>query len=178
VQLEAIRTLYGYHRWANRRLFDAALPLGDGVRRDMGKAFSCATLQGMFTHLYGADFNWLRRWKGQEPGRILGDGDVASMPELRRRWDPLEEEQRAFIESLTPADLARAVLMQSGLRPEAPLQFPLGLVLQHVANHATHHRSEIATMLTMLVGPPPGTDLAIYHLIQSGQLPPEHVGWQ
>ncbi len=170
--------LYDYHRWANRRLFDAAAALGDAVTRDMGKQFSCATVLGLLTHLYGADFNWLRRWKAQEPGPILGDGDTPGLAELRRRWDPLEEEQRAFVASLTPADLMRTVLLKTAIRPDRPVQFPLCVALQHVANHGTHHRSEIATMLTMLSGAPPGTDLAIYHLITSGQLPKEHGGWQ
>jgi uncharacterized damage-inducible protein DinB len=36
-------------------------------------------------------------------------------------------------------------------------------MLQHVVNHATHHRSEIATMLTMTKGSPPGTDMTIFY---------------
>jgi uncharacterized damage-inducible protein DinB len=47
---------------------------------------------------------------------------------------------------------------------------PLWPLLQHVANHSTHHRSEVATMLTMVHGSPPPTDLVVFHLIQSGQM--------
>ena len=32
----------------------------------------------------------------------------------------------------------------------------------HVPNHATHHRSEIATMLTMASGSPPDTGINSY----------------
>ena len=39
---------------------------------------------------------------------------------------------------------------------------PLGLLLLHVPNHATHHRSEIATMLTMASGSPPDTGINTY----------------
>jgi uncharacterized damage-inducible protein DinB len=38
----------------------------------------------------------------------------------------------------------------------------LGPLLQHVVNHATHHRSEVATMLTMASGSPPDTGIATY----------------
>ena len=38
----------------------------------------------------------------------------------------------------------------------------LGMLLVHVPNHATHHRSEIATMLTMVSGPPPDTGINSY----------------
>jgi uncharacterized damage-inducible protein DinB len=33
-----------------------------------------------------------------------------------------------------------------------------------VANHATHHRSEIATMITMIKGSPPDSGLNTYLL--------------
>jgi uncharacterized damage-inducible protein DinB len=46
---------------------------------------------------------------------------------------------------------------------------PLGLLLHHVPDHGTHHRSEIATMLTMVSGSPPGTGLARFVAIRSGQ---------
>jgi uncharacterized damage-inducible protein DinB len=46
---------------------------------------------------------------------------------------------------------------------------PLGPLLQHVPNHATHHRSEIATMLTTLTGSPPDTGMNSYLLQKTGQ---------
>ena len=38
----------------------------------------------------------------------------------------------------------------------------LGALLLHVANHATHHRSEIATMITLISGSPPDTGINTY----------------
>jgi uncharacterized damage-inducible protein DinB len=38
----------------------------------------------------------------------------------------------------------------------------LGPLLQHVVNHATHHRSEVATMLTIVSGSPPDTGINTY----------------
>jgi uncharacterized damage-inducible protein DinB len=32
-----------------------------------------------------------------------------------------------------------------------------------VVNHATHHRSEVATMLTMTKGSPAPTDMVLYY---------------
>ena len=55
MEMELIRGLYGYHRWANRRLFDVALGLGaEAAARDMGKHWSFPTLTRMFGHIYGA----------------------------------------------------------------------------------------------------------------------------
>jgi uncharacterized damage-inducible protein DinB len=38
-----------------------------------------------------------------------------------------------------------------------------------VTDHGTHHRSEIATMLTMVSGSPPGTGLARFIFVCSTQ---------
>ena len=161
MSVDLIRDLYAYHRWANGRLFGIAADLGDAViTRDMGKHWSFPTIKGMFAHLYGADSIWLSRWKGSPHGRMQGDADFATMRELRSRWDILEAEQRAFVESLSPGDLERPVAYTSNQGMEAKVA--LGPLLQHVVNHATHHRSEVATMVTMASGSPPDTGIATY----------------
>ena len=158
---ELIRDLYGYHHWANRRLFDVAVGLGDAaVARDMGKHWSVPTLKGMFAHIYGADTIWLTRWRGTSPSRIPGDADFSSMADLRARWDALESEQRAFVDGLDEAGLARVVSYKN--TEGAQFDVALGALLQHVVNHATHHRSEAATMITLISGSPPDTGINTY----------------
>ena len=158
---ELVRSLYDYHRWANHRLFDVAVGLGDAaVTRDMGKHWSVPTVKGMFAHIYGADRIWLSRWQGSSPGLLSGDADFPAMADLRREWDALEAEQRAFVEGLAEADLARPVGYQN--TQGARFAVALGPLLQHVANHATHHRSEIATMITLISGSPPDTGINTY----------------
>ena len=158
-----IREHYDYHRWANRRLFDIAVGLGaDATSRDMGKHWSFPTLKAMFAHIYAADSVWLARWKGQSPGRLFGDADFASMGDLRARWDPLEAEQRAFVEGLGETDLARPIDYRN--TEGAQFRVGLGALLLHVANHATHHRSEVATMLTLISNSPPDTGINTYRV--------------
>jgi len=154
--------LYAYHRWANRRLFDHASSLGEELlSRDVGKQFSYTTIRRMFGHLYGADWIWLARWKGVATTTVPGD-EFKTLASIRAPWDELEREQRSFVEGLAPADLERGIEYrnQEGKQLRAQL-FPL---LQHVANHATHHRSEIATMITMIKGSPPDSGLNTYLL--------------
>jgi uncharacterized damage-inducible protein DinB len=152
---------YDYHRWANHRLFDVAVGLGpEATTRDMGKHWSFPTLKGMFAHMYGADRVWLTRWKGESPKRLYGDADFTSMADLRSHWDTLEAEQRAFVEGLGDADLTRPVEYRN--TEGAQFRVALGPLLQHVVNHATHHRSEAATMITLISGSPPDTGINSY----------------
>jgi uncharacterized damage-inducible protein DinB len=176
--VDVVRAVYGYHGWANRRLFAAARELGPDVVRDVGAQFSFPTVKGIFAHIVGADRIWLDRFTEKPAGRLLGDADFASMDAIRNAWEALEGEQREFLAALTSSDLARPVHYTSGLMGGRALTLPLGGLLLHVANHATHHRSEIATMITMLKGSPPGTDRVIYELMQTGQLPDDHIGWR
>jgi uncharacterized damage-inducible protein DinB len=158
--MELIRELYDYHRWANRQLFDVTAGLGDAVTRDMGKHWSVPSLKGMFAHVYGADFIWLSRWKGVSPARLPGDADFQALGDLRAAWDRLEAEQRAFVEALGEADLDRLITYKNTAGEQ--FRVALGPLLQHVVNHATHHRSEIATMITLISASPPDTGLARY----------------
>jgi uncharacterized damage-inducible protein DinB len=167
MSLTLIRDLYEYHRWANRRLYDVAAALGEDVcGRDVGKQFSYPTLTRMFGHLYGADRVWLSRWKGTSPTSLPG-AEFTTLAALRSRWDELEAEQRAFVDALAEADLARVVEYKN--TEGKAFRLPLGPLLQHVANHATHHRSEVATMVTMLSDSPPDTGINSWLLVRSGQ---------
>ncbi len=155
-----IRELYGYHHWANRRLFDVAAGLGtEATARDMGKHWSFPTLTRMFAHVYGADRLWLQRFKGDSPTSIPG-GEFATLDALRLAWDALETEQLGYVQGLTDGDLARVVSYKNNQGVQG--QAALGPLLQHVVNHATHHRSEAATMITLISGSPPDTGIATY----------------
>ena len=168
MSVDLIRGLYDYHRWANRRLFDVATALGeDLVCRDVGKQFSYTTIRRMFGHLYGADRLWLSRWTGRSL-TVAPGAEFATLVSIRAPWDDVEREQRAYIDGLSVPDFERVI--QYGNAEGKQFRAPLGPLLQHVANHATHHRSEIATMLTMVSSSPPDTGLATYLLVTTDQL--------
>jgi uncharacterized damage-inducible protein DinB len=160
--------LFAYHRWANRRLFDVAGALGEeACAREIGKQFSFPTLRRTLAHLYGADALWLARWRGDPTGALPG-ADIATMAALRRDWDALAAEQQAWVEALRPVDLGREIHYKD--TAGNPYHAPLGILLTHVVAHGNHHRSEIATMVTMVSGPPPDTGIVVWHRTVTGQL--------
>jgi len=163
MSVDLIRELYDYHRWANRRLFDVAAGLGDAVGKDMGKQWSVPTVKGMFTHLCSADVIWLSRWRGVSPVRMLSDADFPTLADLRARWDAVEADQRTFVGGLAAADLVRPITYKN--TEGAEFTVALGPLLQHVVNHATHHRSEAATMITLISGSPPDTGMNTYRTV-------------
>lgn len=172
MEIELIRGSWNYHWWGNRKLFDIVSDLGEETAgRELGTQFSFPSLKGMLAHIHGADRIWLERWMGKKPVKLLGDGDFASLADLRKRWDDLEAEQHRFVDALTPPELQR-VVVHTGLDGKVTFRQRLWELLQHVVNHATHHRSEVATMITMVKGSSPSTDMVLYYRIASGQLQP------
>jgi len=164
MSIAMIRELWDYHHWANRRLFDVTAALGETVAgRSIGVQFSMPSLRAIFCHVYGADRFWLRQWKSEPsgpPGPTYGL-DIATLAELRRVWDELVTDQRDFIDAVSEEDLGRTFVAKGA--DGVPSPRPFGMMLLHVPNHATHHRSEIATMLTMASGSPPDTGIHSYY---------------
>src|SRR5438105_5472236 len=160
MSLDTIRMLYAHHWWANRILLDVAAKLGEeAVAREIGTQFSEPTLKGLFFHLYGVDSLWLSRWRGLSPASAPKEAELApTLAALGERWVALEREQAEYLGGLHDADLPRVIRYR--LLSGKDYAQPLGLLLHHVTDHGTHHRSEIATMLTMVSGSPPGTGLA------------------
>jgi uncharacterized damage-inducible protein DinB len=166
---DMVKALYEYDRWANRRLFEAVASLPTGtVDKEVGSQFSFPTLKEMLAHILGAEAAWLARWKGDSPSKLLSARDFPDLESLRLRWNQVEAEFSACIGGLSEKDLTR-VIRYTNTQGQS-FSLPLWPLMQHVANHSTHHRSELATMLTMLGVAPPPTDLVIYHLVQSGQM--------
>ncbi|PYN10546.1 MAG: hypothetical protein DME05_27090 [Candidatus Rokuibacteriota bacterium] len=154
MSVELIREYWSYHHWANRRLYDVVAALGDDAAgRPIGKQFSEPSLRAMLVHMYGADWFWLETWRGRPPSFTRGDPTyglkVGTLGELRPRWDTLRP---------TCGDRSTA-------RPPEGRTFsrPLGMLLLHVPTHAAHHRSELATMLTMVRGSPPDTGINSFY---------------
>ena len=153
--------LFDYDRWANRRLWDAvaALPPGE-ADREIGREWSVPTLKGMLAHILGAHIVWLARWRGSSPSALASAKDFPDLSSLRTRWDQAEADLSAFIAGLGDAELTRIVEYRN--TEGQAFQHPLGPLMRHLVNHGTHHRSEVATMLTRLGVAPPPTDYVVY----------------
>lgn len=166
MSIELIQEYWRYHHWANRKVFDVVSGLGEEkAGHAIGKQFSEPTLRAMLVHMYGADWFWLETWRGRPPAIVRGDPtyglDIRTLADLRPRWDDLEVEQRRFLDALAEPDLWRSL---AGKTPEGrAYDRPLGMLLLHVPTHAAHHRSELATMLTMVNGSPPDTGINSYY---------------
>jgi len=102
MSLQMIRTLYDYHRWANRRLFDVATTLGEELwPATWASSSAIRSSAGCSDTSTAPTGSGSPAWKGVSMSVVPGD-EFATLASIRAPWDDLDREQRAFLEALTP----------------------------------------------------------------------------
>jgi uncharacterized damage-inducible protein DinB len=155
------RELAAYNRWANARLYAAAIALPDAVyRRPTGVFFG--SLHGTLNHLLLADRIWLKRLtgEGEHPNKL--DAILhENRADLTR--DRLIEDDRliATVDRYDAAALASPFSYRT--TSGAPQQQVLSDILLHLFNHQTHHRGQAHACCSILTGrEPPSLDLLMF----------------
>ena len=82
-------------------------------------------------------------------------------------WGKVEADMREFLSGLKDADLAREIEFTLG-GPEKR-SMPMGQLLRHGANHAVHHRGQVALLLRVLGHAPGNVDLFFYYSEKGGR---------
>ena len=163
--IEDLTELYAYNGWANQRVRNSIQNLDPEVfKRDLGASFG--SLQGTVAHLVSAQWNWLRRWKGQSASRSLPEEAFASPQEANRRWVEVDRALAGFVEGLDAGSLQRSIALTT---PQgSKYSSPLWRAMLHVVNHSSYHRGQIAAMLRQVGAVPQATDLMLYYRELSG----------
>ncbi len=163
---EYIQQVYDYSCWANRRYFTVAESLTDEQLHHM-QGHSWGDVHAMLVHLMSSEWVWLQHWNGITPKGHLNKDNFPTLASVRERWDTIEAEMRAFIESQTEASLESRITY-SRFNGET-FTVPLYQILMHVANHETHHRGELAAMFALMNVSHPEEEVMQYFLDLSGQ---------
>ena len=154
-----IRRLMSYHRWANQRYLAAVAELtAEEADRDLKSSFP--SVRATLVHLMSAEWVWVQRWKGTSPTSFPDSAGLSTIAAVRQRWSEIESEQERLLERMTDERLARPLAYRN-LKGE-PFESPICDQVQHVVNHATFHRGQVATMLRQLGKQPPGTDFVTF----------------
>ena len=151
--------LWTFHHWAQDKAFDALTAVSAAeLDRKWGGSFG--TGRGMLEHIVGADHIWIERLHGnslkKRPDYAASNGGK----EFRDEWQKVRARERAYIDALTPAQLAKD-LSYTNLKGEA-FTWPLSDVLFHIANHGTYHRGQITQLLRDLGKDAPATDYTVF----------------
>jgi uncharacterized damage-inducible protein DinB len=160
MRAQEIQELFAYDRWASRQLLDGlAAVTPETLTKDLGSSFP--SIRDTLAHLIGAEWIWLRRWKGTSPRAMPEGWGGSGLADLRARFDEVGAEVREYVAGLSEPDLDRVVHYET-LKGEA-FSSPLWQLLRHVANHSSYHRGQVVTMLRQVGAKPPSTDLVLWY---------------
>lgn len=168
---ETFQLLAEYNQWMNAKLLDAASQLSDDdLRRDRGAFFG--SVLGTLNHILVGDIIWLKRFAlGAHHFESLDRVSGVAIPDsldallyddldaLRAIREELDADIVSFCDELTAEQLAEKLDYKDFVGDS--YTDPLGLLVQHLFNHQTHHRGQTTTLLSQSgidVGP---TDLLV-----------------
>ena len=161
-----MQLLYEYNRWANNRVFHAASGLSVAeFTRNLGGSFG--SVRDTLVHIVGGEWIWLEYWKEPPDSpdsladlmarrNVLFHPDAfASVAAVHSRWTEVEKQQTEFVNQLTD-ELLEALL------PFRATQVRLMHLMQHLTNHSTYHRGQVALMMRLLKTQPSATDFHVF----------------
>lgn len=164
-----VRQRYDYHVWANTRLFNRLAELPEDIwHAEIRSVFP--SISGCFAHIYRFDRLWLAVLEGVPNAEIFPKIPV---------WQ--EEAQGRSLEEMRGLFAAVAGDFRSWLREQRDLERPLAIehpqygrletrcadIVEHVVNHGTYHRGNIAAMIRQLGYPGTATDYVFYLMEKS-----------
>jgi uncharacterized damage-inducible protein DinB len=140
---DPLAALVRFHAYANRRIIETAAELSDDELLGPGPLDHGTAFQTL-RHLVDVDWSWREFCIGNDVGptyvwdRVALD-DLASITGFSE-----EEDARllAYVRSLDDASLAEPLSIGDGV------SVPRWLIVAHVVNHGTQHRSELARFFT------------------------------
>ncbi len=157
--LATIKLLFDYHYWANANCLRACETLTT-EQWDKPLGPSWGSVHSLLTHMLAAEYIWVARWEGNSKVGHFKPEDYPALANLRVRWAIIETRARTFIAQCDDARLAADLNYQT--TKGDPQAQPLGDLMLHLTNHGTHHRGELAALLTLLGVPHPEDDLLFY----------------
>jgi uncharacterized damage-inducible protein DinB len=158
-----IQLLYEYDCWANHRVLQAASTLSaEQFTRDLGGAFH--SLRDTLVHIVAGEWAWLEYWNEPLPNdafhadldkrlaAIFNPNAFPNVSAVQLKWAQVEKQQIEFVNRTTNESLERMV-------PFRTSRAKLGHLMQHLANHSTYHRGQVALMMRQLDAEPLSTNL-------------------
>lgn len=138
-------TLFDHLYWARDRVLEAASGL-EARAFTSDDTVTTRDLRSTLVHELDVEWSWrvrLRDANGEEPGEDaeLDPSDYPTVVALAERWRRDEVEMRAWLASLTDADLDGPPVRMEG-------SVPLWQFIVHVVSHGTQQLSEAAVLLT------------------------------
>jgi uncharacterized damage-inducible protein DinB len=152
-------TLMEYNSWANHRVIVSCAVLDpEQLVRDLGSSFH--SVRDTLVHIMGVEWLYMERWQGRSPNKFPWGGEFQTLDSLRLPWASVEEEWLSRCRALSPQDLENKIQFRN--TGGFLYSHTLTQVIQHLVNHSSYHRGQIATLLRQLDRQSEATDMIAF----------------
>jgi uncharacterized damage-inducible protein DinB len=155
VNADSLLAFVRFHAWANDRILSATAALSEEELRAAGKLDHGSAFQTL-RHLVDVDWSWREFCIGHKVGAtyVWDHGFVLDdLPAIHEFCLEEDARLRSYVESLDEASLSESLAL------DEEFAVPRWLIIAHVVNHGTQHRSELARYLTECGHSPGDLDL-------------------
>lgn len=158
--LQEIKLFFAYNAWASDRIFEALAPLPvEDYFKDLKG--SHGGIHGTLTHLVGAEKIWLSRWAGSPDATMLKAEEFTTLADLHAAWEKVGRETAVLVAKMNDKKLQEtlSITTSKGIQYTQTYQ----QMFQHLVNHSTYHRGQIAAMMRQVGATPTATDLIAFY---------------
>ena len=158
---ESLVEMFRHNAWANQQLYEACEGLSD-EQLDATVVGTFGSIRDTLTHIASAQNRFAAALAESEPVSVIRESDpFPGVAELR---DAARTSGEALVELAAQAQSGATVT--TTYRGEE-FTLPVWLLFVQTINHATEHRSQVATILTQQGIEPPSMDGWSYHEARS-----------
>jgi uncharacterized damage-inducible protein DinB len=148
MNVETIRKLFDYHYGMYGQVWDCIMHLSD-EQFVQEVDYSIGSVRNHMVHMLSIDQWWVARIQGL-PLPEFSPEEFKTREVVRGEWDKAVDRVMTYINKLTEAELARTMEFHFDNKVYTAAVW---MVLIHVANHGTDHRSQILRLLHDLGAP-------------------------
>ena len=163
VNRDGLLEQYAYNDYANKLVLDVVTQLTDDeLKREISPSHS--SVHKLIYHMLGVEAFFFRHC--QKRPFELTPVKLPTLADVRGYWHELEHQRLDFITTLDERKLTQIVDVEF---EGHQLRYPKWQLLLQAFLHSTHHRGELAIILSELDHPLPTLDIIIHFTRQSGQ---------
>jgi uncharacterized damage-inducible protein DinB len=154
---QSILKLCDYHLWANDKMISHLATLPEAVLYTEVENVFPNILQTL-GHMYSVDQTWLSRIRGEHIEQIMPK-QFDSIEMVQRSYSCLGEEMKSVVS--LHVNHADKLIQYQNTKGEV-FRNTISEIVQHMVNHGTYHRGNIASMIRQLGYTGVATDYIIY----------------
>jgi uncharacterized damage-inducible protein DinB len=158
--LQEVKLLHAFNSWADNRILDAAMAMpADKAMQDMKS--SHGSIHGTLVHLLASEKMWLSRWVGKPDPAFVSVADAPTMDDVKRIWVTVGFETAKFLSTLTDRKLLDYFTMKTSKGDT--YKHTYSQTFQHMVDHCSYHRGQVAAMMRQQGIAPPTTGLINFY---------------